>query len=148
MYSVFDIAEWFLHKEKMTHKKLQKLCYYAYAWNYTLKGTQLFNNTKFQAWVHGPVSPELYRKYAGNGWNELSPSAIKPFIDKTTEEVLNSVWDTYGDLTGNSLEALTHSEPPWIKMRFGLRSDQASDRELNDEDVKLYYSSIYEGGEE
>ena len=31
-YSVFDIANWFLTKGQMTHKKLQKLCYYAKAW--------------------------------------------------------------------------------------------------------------------
>lgn len=28
-YSVYDIADWFLSKEEMAHKKLQKLCYYA-----------------------------------------------------------------------------------------------------------------------
>ena len=31
-YSVFEIANWFLLKESMSHKKLQKLCYYAQAW--------------------------------------------------------------------------------------------------------------------
>ena len=25
-YSIFDVANWFLSKESMTHKKLQKLC--------------------------------------------------------------------------------------------------------------------------
>ena len=40
-YSVFDIANWFLLKEEMTQKKLQKLCYYAQAWCYALKGYRL-----------------------------------------------------------------------------------------------------------
>lgn len=148
MYSIFDIAEWFLNKEPMTHKKLQKLCYYAYAWYYALKGMQLYRDTRFQAWVHGPVSPELYRNFKGNGWNELLPSIAKPTIDKATEEVLESVWSTYGEYTGNALEALTHSEPPWIKPRFGLDSGQPCEREISDEDVKEYYLSIYIGGEE
>ncbi len=30
-YSVYDIANWFLLKQEMTHKKLQKLCYYSQA---------------------------------------------------------------------------------------------------------------------
>nr|DAX92906.1 MAG TPA: hypothetical protein [Caudoviricetes sp.] len=30
--SVFDIANWFLTKEAMTPKKLQKLVYYYFAW--------------------------------------------------------------------------------------------------------------------
>lgn len=27
--SIFDVAKTFLHLESMTHKKLQKICYYA-----------------------------------------------------------------------------------------------------------------------
>ena len=36
-YSVLDVANWVLTHEAMTHKKLQKLCYYAQAWYYALK---------------------------------------------------------------------------------------------------------------
>ena len=34
--TVFDVAQWFLAKESMTHKKLQKLIYYYYAWGQAL----------------------------------------------------------------------------------------------------------------
>src|SRR3712207_9388330 len=60
-YSIFDVADWFLSKEKMTPKKLQKLSYYFEAWCHALFGRTLVNDTQFEAWVHGPVSPELYR---------------------------------------------------------------------------------------
>lgn len=33
MHDLCEVAEWFLRKEPMTHKKLQKLCYYAQAWS-------------------------------------------------------------------------------------------------------------------
>ena len=60
-YSIFDVANWFLlYKEKMTHEKLQKICYYSEAWHLTLYGEKLFNDTKFKASESGPVSPELY----------------------------------------------------------------------------------------
>ena len=58
-YSVYEIANWFLNKGSMTQKKLQKLCYYAQAWCYALKGERLIKSD-FQAWIHGPVSPALY----------------------------------------------------------------------------------------
>ena len=61
-YSVFDIANWFLSKEPMTQKKLQKLCYYAQAWCYALNNYRLMD-TVFEAWIHGPVSPPLYDKF-------------------------------------------------------------------------------------
>ena len=41
-HSIFDVAEWFLQKESCSHKKLQKLCYYAVAWSYALFDESLF----------------------------------------------------------------------------------------------------------
>lgn len=148
MYSIFEIAEWFLNKENMTHKKLQKLCYYAYAWYYALKSKTLCHDTRFEAWVHGPVSHPLYRYFAGNGWDELLPSDNTPFIDSQTTEVLESVWETYGSLTGNALEALTHQEPPWQKARLGLLANAPSREPIKESDMMDYYLSIYEGSEE
>lgn len=61
-YSIFDVANWFLSKSDMTHKKLQKLCYYAQAWTYALKGYRL-EDTDYQAWVHGSVSTVLWERF-------------------------------------------------------------------------------------
>ena len=36
MATIFDVADWFLSKEAMTPKKLQKLCYYYKAWGLAL----------------------------------------------------------------------------------------------------------------
>ena len=35
-YSIGNIADWFLSQSSMTHKKLQKLCYYLQAWSLAL----------------------------------------------------------------------------------------------------------------
>ena len=37
------IANWFLQKEAMSPKKLQKLVYYAYAWNLIVNHLKLFD---------------------------------------------------------------------------------------------------------
>lgn len=37
MYSIFQIADWILNKKAIRLKKLQKICYYAQAWNLALK---------------------------------------------------------------------------------------------------------------
>ena len=69
--TVFDVANWFLSKESMTPKKLQKLVYYAYSWYLTLVNeskddlTAKLFTSRLEAWVHGPVFPELYQKYKG-----------------------------------------------------------------------------------
>jgi len=40
----------------MTHLKLQKLCYFAQAFNLVNHDCGMFKDT-FQAWSHGPVAP-------------------------------------------------------------------------------------------
>ena len=63
------IAKYFLTKESMTQKKLQKLVYYAYAW-YIVSFNNNVNRIKHllfiekpEAWVHGPVFRTLYDAY-------------------------------------------------------------------------------------
>lgn len=100
-------------------KKLQKLCYYAQAWCYALNDYRLID-TVFEAWVHGSVSPALYDKFKSFGYNSIRLAGKYTVnIAEADIELLESVWETYGDHTGNALEALSHSEPPWIEARVG-----------------------------
>lgn len=148
MLNIFDASEWFLQKQPVSHKKLQKLCYYAQAWSYALKGSPLLcdekcNGVKFQAWVHGPVSPLLYKKYSDYGWNNIPVENRVLNIEKDDLELLESVWYTYGDSSGNALEALSHTEPPWINARVGVKDEEGSNNVITVKDMKKYYRSIY-----
>lgn len=145
-YSIFDIANWFLSKEKMSPKKLQKLSYYAVAWGQALLNKNIANDTKFEAWVHGPVSPELYREYKSYGWSDIETvETNESNFDEKTLDLLESVWITYGENSANELEALTHLEDPWLNARKGLGEFESSSKEIKTEDMKNYYSSIYIG---
>ena len=144
-YSIFDIANWFLTKGEMTHKKLQKLCYYAQAWCYALKGYRL-ENTDFQAWVHGPVSPALWEKFKGFGYDTIRIKGVPSFhIDSEDIQLLEDVWDTYGDSTGNELEALSHRELPWIEARRGYNPEERCTVVISPTTMALFYKSIYSG---
>ena len=145
-YSIFDISNWFLSRESMTQKKLQKLSYYFEAWSYALFNKSFINDTKFEAWVHGPVSPQLYEKYKEYGWNDIDKTEDNSSIfEPKVLELLESVWETYGDQSANSLEALTHSEDPWKNARKGLSESEPSNTEIAPEDMRNYYCSIYSG---
>lgn len=143
--SVYELANWFLMKKPMTHKKLQKLCYYAQAWSYALRNVPIVD-TQFEAWVHGPVSRDLYAIYAGNSYQDILPnkSVHFPFTNEE-EEILESVWVTYGEYTANALEALSHNEPPWIEARAGISPNESSDRIISTDTMRKYYQSIYDG---
>ena len=145
MYSIFEVANWFLEKEPMTHKKLQKLCYYTQAWSYALKNKP-FMDSEFQAWIHGPVSPELYGKYKDSSFEDLYPdSDIKTDFKNDCREFLENIWETYGDSTGNSLEVLTHKELPWIKARTGYGTYDNCEEIISKDDMRVFYRSIYNG---
>ena len=146
MHSVFELADWFLCKERMNHKKLQKLCYYAQAWSYAIRPEPI-SNAVFEAWVHGPVCYDLYLKYQGCGFGYIPQISEKPSFSKEENDFLGDVWDTYGDISANALEALTHTEAPWQIARAGLDSAEQSRRPISPEDMRRYYRSIYSGGD-
>ena len=144
-YSIFDIANWFLSKEEMTHKKLQKLCYYAQAWCYALKGYRL-ENTDFQAWIHGPVSPVLWEKFKSFGFDAIRIKGnIHNIFAEEDVKLLEDIWDTYGNNTGNALEALTHRELPWIEARRGYKPNERCSVVISPITMASYYKSIYCG---
>lgn len=146
--SVFDVATWFLSRNiPITHKKLQKLCYYAQAWHCVFYQKPFFYET-FEAWIHGPVAPCLYPKYADFGWNPIPPEA--PNDEDFTEdelEVLNAVFDAYGDFSGFELESLTHSEDPWIEARRGIDPLEASHETISTETMRKFYAKMYRDGQ-
>ena len=144
MVRVHDVARWFLSQSSMTHKKVQKLCYYAQAWHCALYNQPLFAEA-IQAWVHGPVIPALYPTYADYGWQNIPQ---QPFDETLLEEdaisILNAVYTTYGHFSGDQLESLTHSEDPWIIARGDLRPWESCTKAISFEDMRSYYSRKYQ----
>ena len=129
----------------MRHKKLQKLCYYAQAWYITLFNKELID-TKFEAWVHGPVSPILWDKYSNTGWELINleeEANVSPEIDSFLEDV----WATYGHLDGQQLESLTHQESPWVLARAGLGQWDRSNAEVTLESMRDYYGQLYKSSQ-
>lgn len=144
-YPVEDIAEWFLNKESICDKKLQKLTYYAVAWGWALLNRSIIKNDEFQAWVHGPVSPKLYAKFRDYGWNPIPIQNRQLTFDNQVNDLLESVWYTYGDKTANELEALTHTETPWQNARRDFKSNENSSVVISTKDMREFYLSIYSG---
>lgn len=145
-YDVFDVVDWFLSKETMSPKKLQKLLYYAYAWTLVFhnESENDLNNKLFEddieAWVHGPVISKVYGKYKKYGYNQITEKPVeKPVFTEEIEDTLNQVWEAYGDLNGNELETITHRELPWREAREGLSPLDASNKKLKDTTIFDFY---------
>ena len=143
MATVIEVAHWFLHKKSLTHKQLQKLCYYAQAWHLALLNRPLFSE-EIQAWVHGPVIPVLYYYYANYGWEKMKRLTGKsPEFEDDTTEVLKAVYRTYAKFDGSQLESLTHSELPWKEARGNLAPYEICNNPISLETMRNYYGEKY-----
>ncbi|SRR5713101_2633851 len=127
----------------VSNLKLQKLLYYSQAWHLALFGKPLFEE-EIEAWVHGPVVPEIFRFYRDYKWAAI----VNPdFHGKKAPFVahLEEVWRVYGNLRAFELERLTHSEEPWRIARAGLPPDASSNAIITKASMREYYSSRLNG---
>ncbi len=147
-YTVDQVADTLLHLARhrnidISNLKLQKLLYYAQAWQLVFTGEPLFNDA-FEAWVHGPVVPRVFRRFKEFRWNTID-SPVTPVDERSLVDHLNSVLDTYGKFGATQLERLTHQEEPWVIARNGLAPDAACSAVITNETMKVFYTKLANG---
>ncbi len=119
--------------------KLQKLVYHAQAWSLVLRDRPLFQQN-IEAWPHGPVVYDVwnaYREYKNTAIPE--PEVCEFEFTDDELEVLEEVWNAYGELSARQLEHLTHSEQPWVEARKRLDPGEKSQEVILHETMKSYY---------
>lgn len=145
------VAKFFLTKEELTPKKIQKLVYYSYAWFIALNNerpdsiaNKLFDE-KPEAWLHGPVFRSLYKTYKNYGWTPAKKERTIPKeigANKDLVAFLNKIWDTFGEYDADTLEYMTHKETPWKKARIEEKSLSSKRNQMRDSEIFLYYNAI------
>lgn len=146
--------------DPITNKKLQKLLYYIEAWN--LVYLKSIFNEDIEAWVYGPVVPEVYREYKKHGYSHItrkypknsSPSHELKLLEKklnfsdAQKELIEAVLEKYGAMSSFQLERLTHSEKPWLEARGDCGPIDRCFTAINRKTMKEYYSSLVNVEEE
>ena len=143
-----DVSDYFLAfgnetGDFISNLRLQKLVYYAQAWNLANYDKPLFTD-KFQAWVHGPVIPALYHECKVNGakplLSDLELDVVEQEFDEQTRELLQEVAEVYMAYTGYQLELMTHREDPWIIARKNLPEDASCSNVISNKSMRDYYA--------
>lgn len=145
MTTVFDVAKYILDKYgEMSAMKLQKLVYYSQAMSLVWDDVPLFEND-FEAWVKGPVCPELYEAHKGmfmlNDSNFLDK--YSPDISHLTaeqKESIDTVVDSLIDYPPYRLSDMAHQEKPWQEARGDLPSGARCNNIISKESMLEYYS--------
>lgn len=139
--------------DPISNLKLQKMLYYIQVWyKVYFHGNLIFSDIP-EAWVHGPVYPEIYNIYKSFNGGPIIPSCgfsdaeinkEKKDIFRTKEEqaFIDSVLSFYGSKSGFMLELMTHSEEPWKSARVGLSAIKPSHRKIDLNSAQVYYSNL------
>ncbi len=138
---IFALAKAFLVIAPMTHKKLQKLCYYAKAWYLAIYDTNIITED-FQAWVHGAVQPALYQKYKVFGYSDIPQITDISNVPEEFISFAKEVYSSYGHLTGDELERLNHQETPWLQARGACKKWESCNNIITEQSMKEYYRKL------
>jgi uncharacterized phage-associated protein len=118
-YDARQVANWFVERARKDGKSLSimsllKLVYFAHGWNLAFNKAPLFSN-RIEAWQYGPVVPDVYRDFRGQGVNVSKPlPSYLGSLSESTVGLLNEVYRVYGKLPAFQLSDLTHVRGgPW-----------------------------------
>ncbi|MEG1470802.1 MAG: DUF4065 domain-containing protein [Anaerovoracaceae bacterium] len=124
-YTASEIAKWFLaynrnkmlleDSEYISNLKLQKLLYYAQGTVLAITGKDLFLEP-IVAWRHGPVVEAVYHEYKSFGASGIEFEEEFDFNDfeDDVQNILENVYDCFGQYSAWKLRNMTHEETPWI----------------------------------
>ena len=150
MYDVLKIVNWMRVKnkaelienenaEELTQMKAMKLLYYVQGVSLVYLKHRMFPND-ILAWKYGRAVWKVDDKYQGepqifcqlwendiDDYNELSANS-------KVNDVLNTVWDTFGYMSASQLLKQTHKESPWKNTK--------QSEVITDDEMKKYFSKI------
>ena len=120
MATALDVAGYFIARsygddEGITNLKLQKLLYYAQGFHIALYDESLFDD-RIEAWTHGPVCPTVYHVYKENKNGPIFEACDIDFDERFTpdqKDLLDEVYELFGQFSAWKLRNMTHDEPPW-----------------------------------
>ena len=97
---------------ELTHLEIHKLLYLANMYHLAYFGKPIIDR-KFEAWIYGPVQPGLYdelKHYGPDIVVGFSVNAEERVGDGTQKDILDYVFDTYGNRKLGELIKLTHRD--------------------------------------
>jgi uncharacterized phage-associated protein len=131
----------------VTQMKLQKLVYFAHGHHLIKYGTPLIDEN-FQAWLYGPVIPEIYDDFKLYGsrpitdtasWLPSEPDKTPYLFDEESTDSINYTWEVLKDISAMSLSNWTHQpNSPWSK----VYDPEIRSTPISNEDIKLYFEGL------
>lgn len=131
---------------RLTHLRLQKICYFTYCEWLVKYGTRLLTEAPI-ATKYGPVFTSLFRIFEHKRHKEITrPEQATPFteIERVTDEsilkFMGEVWDVYSKADVLNLSKLANDvNTPWERYVTAHKRESIIDLNLSDEVIKEYF---------
>lgn len=129
----------------ITPLSLQKVLYYVQGFHFAFYRSFLFAE-ECEAWVHGPVYPEIYDHYKCYCFAPIDKVNESDGSLLSLEEkiLLDNIIRHVCCYSGKTLESFTHTETPWVTARGVLSAGVNSDVTIPKEAIGKYFSSVKE----
>jgi uncharacterized phage-associated protein/Zn-dependent peptidase ImmA (M78 family) len=140
MTPALEVAKYLVASLRMDNLKLQKLLYYSQAVHLVLHDkTRLFPES-IEAWDHGPVVPQVYRKYKKYEFNTIPYQGEDYVLPQDGIKSIDFVIDTFGSMSGRELINQTHHEWPWRNAYSPSRPSRIIPIDTMYEYFKVYFN--------
>lgn len=167
-FKAAQVANYFLELaekggRQLTPMKLQKLVFFAHGWHLALAGQPLVNES-VEAWQWGPVIPSLWGelKEFGNQpitrrittvrildrkplkWkiieDSLEQSGEEKAAVENAKELIERVWEAYGDISAVQLSNMTHEDgTPWHTVWMPMAAKPIKRKDIPNELIAEYF---------
>lgn len=144
-YDARQVANWFVTRAKrdgriLSIMSLLKLTYITHGWHLEMFNAPLVSN-QIEAWRYGPVIPDVYNDFRGQGVNVQDVVRSVPDAQFAPQDssLLEQIWTIYGGLSAFRLSDLTHVlGGPWdIATKMG-----GNFAPIPDELIKQHYQLL------
>ena len=153
-YNPLTVANYIIEKaeaqgRRLTPMQIIKLVYISHGFSLAMLRRPLLNE-EVEAWRYGPVIPSLYRRFKKFGSREVDELLPPAFFGLRTEQLdpqdkqlLDAVFDKYGNLNGIQLSHLTHRRgTPWAESYSPDELGTPIDNAL----IKTHYATLLANG--
>jgi uncharacterized phage-associated protein len=124
---------------RVTTMKLQKLVYYAQAWQLVFHGRPLFSD-RIEAWSEGPVTRVLSDTHRGRYTVDSWPRGDAHNLTPEEAQTVGWVLDQYARFSAESLSRMTHLDSPWRTTRGILPDGARSNKQIPVDEIRNFYS--------
>ena len=105
---------------------------------------RLFDN-RCEAWIYGPVYPEIYNKYKSFGKAQIiiDEANLSDSLDSSITDIIDFVLSQFAIYNGVTLKDLSHAEAPWKNAHAGYAAKEHCTEQISHEAITDYFTAIH-----